>query len=103
MSAIPAYTWYKQTQPTPWKIQHTGACGLGRFGSCCTAFSHRKAIEPPGPEVVLVLLTDASGTASPDRQWLKPRQVEARPAGSSQAWLSIPLLAFATGDPRSKA
>jgi hypothetical protein len=29
----------------PSKIQHIGASELGRFGSCCTAFSHRKAIE----------------------------------------------------------
>ena len=36
----------------PWKIQHIGASELGRFGSCCTAFSHRKGIEPPGPTLM---------------------------------------------------
>jgi hypothetical protein len=35
-----------------WKIQYMGAFELGRFGSCCTAFSHRKGIEPPGPTLM---------------------------------------------------
>ena len=34
------------------EIQHIGVSELGRFGSCCTAFSHRKGIEPPGPTLM---------------------------------------------------